>query len=125
MLNKVLIVDDDPLNLDLLEQELAEHYTIETARDGQEGLRKAESFLPDVILLDYMMPKMSGIEVVKRLKQDPRFKGIPVILVTAKGSREDKVEGLDAERMQGLESGPSGTLLAGLGAGGAVDRQRP
>ena len=96
MLNKVLIVDDDPLNLDLLEQELAEHYTIETARDGQEGLRKAESFLPDVILLDYMMPKMSGIEVVKRLKQDPRSKGISVILVTAKGSREDKDEGLDA-----------------------------
>ncbi len=97
MPNKVLIVDDDPLNLDLLGQELAEqNYIIERASDGQECLKKVESFLPDVILLDYMMPKMNGIEVVKRLKQDERFKGIPVVLLTAKGSQRDKVEGLDA-----------------------------
>ena len=97
MKSKVLIVDDDPFNLDLLEQELTEQsYVIERANDGQEGLEKVESFLPDVILLDYMMPKMNGIEVVKRLKQDERFKGIPVVLLTAKGSQKDKVEGLDA-----------------------------
>ena len=97
MPNKVLIVDDDPLNLDLLGQELTEqHYIIERANDGQECLEKVESFLPDVILLDYMMPRMNGIEVVKRLKQDERFKGIPVVLLTAKGSQRDKVEGLDA-----------------------------
>jgi DNA-binding response OmpR family regulator len=92
-----LIVDDDPFNLDLLEQELTDHsYTIERASDGEEALKKVESFLPDVILLDYMMPKMNGIEVVKRLKQDERHKGVPVILLTAKGSQEDKVRGLDA-----------------------------
>lgn len=97
MASRVLIVDDDPFNLDLLEQELTEQeYIIERANDGQEGLEKVESFLPDVILLDYMMPKMNGIEVVKRLKQDQRFKGIPVVLLTAKGSQKDKVEGLDA-----------------------------
>jgi len=97
MPGRVLIVDDDPFNLDLLEQELTEQeYIIERANDGQEGLEKVESFLPDVILLDYMMPKMNGIEVVKRLKQDQRFKGIPVVLLTAKGSQKDKVEGLDA-----------------------------
>ena len=97
MPHKVLIVDDDPFNLDLLEQELAEQrYVIERASDGQECLQKVASFLPDVILLDYMMPKMSGIEAVKCLKQDERFKGIPVVLLTAKGSLRDKVEGLDA-----------------------------
>ncbi len=95
--NKVLIVDDDRFNLDLLEQELTEQgYVIERASDGTEGLAKVESFRPDVILLDYMMPRMNGIEVVKRLKRDERYKGIPVVLLTAKGSQEDKVEGLDA-----------------------------
>jgi|SRR5579864_4619484 len=97
MSHRVLIVDDDPFNLDLLEQELIEqNYVVESASDGREGLEKVASFLPDVILLDYMMPKMSGIEVVKSLKQDERFKGIPVVLLTAKGSLRDKVEGLDA-----------------------------
>jgi len=97
MSNKILIVDDEPFNLDLLEQELTEQgYVIERANDGAEALQKVPSFLPDVILLDYMMPKMNGLEVVKQLKQDERYKGIPVILLTAKASQEDKVKGLDA-----------------------------
>ena len=95
--NKILVVDDDPFNLDLLEQELTEQgYLIEKASDGDEGLKKVESFSPDVVILDYMMPKMDGIEVVKRLKQDPRSRAIPVILLTAKASQDDKVKGLDA-----------------------------
>lgn len=97
MANKILIVDDEPFNLDLLEQELSDQaYTIERASDGVEALAKVETFKPDVILLDYMMPKMNGIEVVERLRQDEQHKSIPVILVTAKGSQEDKVRGLDA-----------------------------
>ena len=97
MPNKILIVDDEPFNLDLLEQELTDQgYVIERANDGAEALEKVPSFLPDLILLDYMMPKMNGIEVVKQLKQDERYKGIPVILLTAKASQEDKVKGLDA-----------------------------
>ena len=97
MPNKILIVDDEPFNLDLLEQELTDQgYAVERAADGEEALQKVETVLPDVILLDYMMPKMNGIEVVKRLKQDDKHKGIPVILLTAKASQEDKVRGLDA-----------------------------
>src|SRR5713226_2580878 len=97
MANKILIVDDEPFNLDLLEQELAEQdYVLEKASDGVEALEKVEAFGPDVILLDYMMPRMNGIEVVKQLKQDERYKGIPLILLTAKASQEDKVKGLDA-----------------------------
>ncbi|HVO95228.1 MAG TPA: response regulator, partial [Terriglobales bacterium] len=68
MTNKVLIVDDEPFNLDLLEQELADYeYAIERAGDGFEALEKVETFKPDVILLDYMMPRLNGLEVVKRL----------------------------------------------------------
>jgi adenylate cyclase len=97
MSNKILIVDDEPFNLDLLEQELMDHnYVIERAADGVEALDKADSFKPDVILLDYMMPKMNGLEVVKRLRETENNKTIPVILVTAKATQEDKIAGLDA-----------------------------
>ena len=96
MPNKILIVDDEPFNLDLLEQELEDQgYVIERANDGAEALEKVPSFEPDVILLDYMMPKMNGLEVLKHLREDERHKGIPVILLTAKATREDKVRGLD------------------------------
>lgn len=97
MANKILIVDDEPFNLDLLEQELEDQgYQIERANDGTEALEKVPSFLPDVILLDYMMPKMNGLEVLTRLRADERHKSIPVILLTAKATQEDKVRGLDA-----------------------------
>jgi class 3 adenylate cyclase len=97
MPNKILIVDDEPFNLDLLEQELGEYdYVIERASDGAEALEKTASFEPDVILLDYMMPRMNGLEVVKRLRENPQHEGIPVILLTAKATQEDKVRGLDA-----------------------------
>jgi adenylate cyclase len=97
MSKKILIVDDEPFNLDLLEQELGDYdYAIERAGDGVEALEKTQSFEPDVILLDYMMPRMNGLEVVKRLRATPEHQGIPVILLTAKATQEDKVAGLDA-----------------------------
>jgi class 3 adenylate cyclase len=97
MSDKILIVDDEPFNLDLLEQELMDYdYVIERAVDGVEALEKTESFKPDVILLDFMMPKMNGLEVIKRLRASDKHKGIPVILLTAKATQEDKIAGLDA-----------------------------
>ena len=97
MPNKILIVDDEPFNLDVLEQELMEYqYVIERAVDGVDALEKTESFAPDLILLDYMMPKMSGLQVVKQLRANPKHKMIPVILLTAKAALEDKIAGLDA-----------------------------
>lgn len=97
MSNKILIVDDEPFNLDLLEQELIDHdYVIEKANDGAEALEKVPSFLPDLILLDYMMPKMNGLEVLRHLRADEKHKAIPVILLTAKATQEDKIKGLDA-----------------------------
>ncbi|HWP60464.1 MAG TPA: sigma-54 dependent transcriptional regulator [Candidatus Acidoferrales bacterium] len=92
---KILIVDDEPFNLDLLEQELAEHsYTIERAVDGNDALRKFESFQPDLVLLDYMMPDMNGIDVLKEIRR--RSSDIPVIMVTAYGSIERAVQAVKA-----------------------------
>lgn len=97
MAEKILIVDDEPFNLDLLEQELGDqHYVIERAGDGIEALEKLPGFMPDVILLDYMMPKMNGLEVLRHLRANDGYKAIPVILLTAKASQNDKVKGLDA-----------------------------
>ncbi|NIM19977.1 MAG: response regulator [Candidatus Latescibacteria bacterium] len=94
---KVLIVDDDAPSRRLLEVRLrALECKVEIAGDGEEGLQKVDSFQPDVILLDYMMPKMTGLEVLKRLKEHEKHKAVPVILLTGKGSQEDKVMGLDA-----------------------------
>ena len=76
--NKILIVDDEPFNLDLLEQELEDqNYTIERASDGAEALDKVPVFQPDLILLDYMMPKMNGLEVLRRLREDALYKVFP------------------------------------------------
>lgn len=97
MTNKILIVDDEPFNLDLLEQELQEQgYEIERATDGAEALEKLPLFVPDVVLLDYMMPRMNGLEVLRRLRADEKWKSLPVILLTAKAAQEDKINGLDA-----------------------------
>lgn len=94
---RILVVDDDPLNLDLLEQELTDQgYAVERASDGEEAVQKVAASVPDVVLLDYMMPKMDGIQVINHLKQDERYRALPIILLTGKGSAGDKVKGLDA-----------------------------
>ena len=94
---RILAVDDTPENLEILRMRLeANGYEVATAADGEEGLAKAGSLKPDLILLDIMMPKLDGIGVVRMLKQDVSLRSIPVILVTAKADTRDVVEGLDA-----------------------------
>jgi DNA-binding response OmpR family regulator len=94
---KILVVDDDKYNVDLLVFELTDAgYNIVTADNGRKAIELVEKEKPDLILLDVMMPEMSGIEVTKKLKQDDRFKNIPIILLTAKAEVKDKVEGLNA-----------------------------
>jgi two-component system, NtrC family, response regulator AtoC len=93
MSNKILIVDDEPFNLDLLEQELTDRgYSIERAGNGAEALKKFESFHPDLILLDYQMPDMNGIDVLKELRS--RGHETPIVLVTAYGSIERAVQAM-------------------------------
>ena len=80
---KILIVEDDALLSKMyLSIFMSENYEVETATDGEEGLEKARSGRPTLILLDIMMPKLNGMEVLKKLKADPDVKDIPVVVLT-------------------------------------------
>ena len=93
----ILVVDDVPDNVDILQMRLeAQGYEVMTAGDGLEALEKVCALLPDLVLLDVMMPKLDGIETVKRLKADASLPFIPVILVTAKADASDVIAGLES-----------------------------
>ena len=93
----ILCVDDDSNNLALLEALLAPRgYETILAESGQAALEKAAAKPPDLILLDIMMPRMSGIEVLSRLRADEKTKAIPVVMVTALKETEDKIKALEA-----------------------------
>jgi len=84
MPSKILIADDNIPNVELLEAYLSGlDCEIETAGDGAETLEKVKTFAPDLILLDIMMPKLSGFEVCEKLKSDPKTQGIMILMVTA------------------------------------------
>src|SRR5438270_13244874 len=94
---RILIVDDNETNRDILVTRLQAHgYELAQAADGEQALAAAKSLLPDLILLDVMMPKLDGIEVCRRLKSDPAMPFTPIILVTAKSDSKDVVAGLNA-----------------------------
>jgi class 3 adenylate cyclase len=94
---RILIVDDNETNRDILMTRLQAHgYELAQAADGEEALTAAKNLLPDLILLDVMMPKLDGIEVCRRLKGDPAMPFTPIILVTAKSDTKDIVAGLNA-----------------------------
>jgi class 3 adenylate cyclase len=94
---RILVVDDIADNVEILRMRLTSlGYEVVVAEDGEQALARVRETLPDLILLDIMMPKIDGLEVVKRLKADPSLPFIPVILVTAKASPKDVVAGLDA-----------------------------
>jgi class 3 adenylate cyclase/CheY-like chemotaxis protein len=94
---RILIVDDNETNRDILATRLSVHgYELLQAADGEEALEAARTHLPDLILLDVMMPKMDGIEATRRLKGDASMPFTPIILVTAKADTKDVVAGLEA-----------------------------
>jgi putative two-component system response regulator len=91
----VMAVDDEPSNLQLLRSILYDEYDLKYAKDGESALDAISRHLPDIILLDVMMPEMDGYEVCKRLKSDPKTHHIPVIFVTAMSEIEDETKGFD------------------------------
>ncbi len=92
----VLVADDEPYNLDLLDRILKRAgYRVVTAATGAEALEKAHQTHPDIVLLDIMMPRMTGYDVCKEIKTDPATIFTPVILLTAVADTEDKIKGLD------------------------------
>jgi DNA-binding response OmpR family regulator len=94
MPKKILVVDDETELLKALSIRLkTSGYEVITASDGQEGLEKAKSLNPDLIVLDILMPKMDGYEVCRMLKFDEKYKSIPVIMLTAKTQDIDKAMG--------------------------------
>ena len=110
---RILIVDDNETNRDILLTRLGTHgYDLVQAADGEEAIEVARKSLPDLILLDVMMPKLDGIAATRRLKADPSLPFMPIILVTAKTDSKDVVAGLD-EESHNLQ--PVHRALAGFG----------
>jgi CheY-like chemotaxis protein/class 3 adenylate cyclase len=94
---RILIVDDEPLNVDYLEQELdGLGFLTETAANGLEALERVAASPPDLVLLDVMMPELDGISALRVLKSDPETRLIPVVLMTALTSVDDRVRGIEA-----------------------------
>ncbi|HSX00699.1 MAG TPA: response regulator [Candidatus Saccharimonas sp.] len=90
MATTILIAEDDALMSRLYQKIFTfEGYTVEMAHDGQEGLDKARSIKPTLVLLDVMMPKMNGLEVLDKLKADPETKQIPVVMLTNLAGQQD------------------------------------
>jgi class 3 adenylate cyclase/CBS domain-containing protein len=91
----ILVVDDTDTNIDILMEILGERYEVLVALDGASALEVAETEVPDLVLLDVMMPDMDGWEVCQRLKANSKTQGIPVIFITAKTQMEDEIRGFE------------------------------
>ncbi|MBL4750698.1 MAG: response regulator [Amylibacter sp.] len=93
---KVLIVEDEPSQLELLSYNLdVEGYDVYKAETGEEGLLILQEVEIDLVLLDWMLPQTSGLEICRQIKRDKTTRSIPVIMLTARGEEDDKVRGLD------------------------------
>jgi two-component system phosphate regulon response regulator PhoB len=93
---KILLIEDEPSQVELIHYNLkAEGYDVLVALDGEEGLEVALEEIPDLILLDWMLPKVSGIEVCRQLRKSKITREIPIIMLTARSEESDKIRGLD------------------------------
>ncbi len=93
---KILVVDDEPDAVELIKFNLkGAGYEVLTAVDGDEALKKAKSLLPDLIVLDLMLPEVDGLEVCKILRRDQRVSATPILMLTAKAAEIDRVLGLE------------------------------
>jgi DNA-binding response OmpR family regulator len=94
--SKILVVDDEPEAVELVEFNLKQAgFIVLTAADGTEALNKARANSPDLIVLDLMLPEISGLEVCKMLRREPATAGLPIIMLTAKAAEIDRVLGLE------------------------------
>lgn len=92
--SRILVIEDERALTDVLSYNLKrEGYEITVAHDGKEGLRKAQTLLPDLILLDLMLPVMNGLEVCRELRAGERTRAIPIVMLTAKAEESDQIVG--------------------------------
>lgn len=90
---RIVVADDEPFILSALQDTLSDSYSVTTASNGAEAIKVAQKVLPDLIVLDVMMPEMDGLEACKNLKRDKATASIPIILLTAKGQITDIEKG--------------------------------
>lgn len=126
---KILCVDDDVPQLTIISMVLKkEGYVVETARDGNEGLKKARDWKPDLVIMDVMMPGLDGFQATKRLKADPDTAHIGVLMLTAKGGVDENVNEAYKmatrvqDRLKGFDSGAVDFLTKPVKAKDLVQR---
>lgn len=107
----VLVVDDTPENIDVIKVVLSDDYTVKAAVNGMMALKIVESQTVDIILLDIMMPEMDGFEVCRRLKENPKTRGIPVIFVTTRDAEMDEAAGFELGAVDYITKPISPTIL--------------
>ncbi|MFC1416936.1 response regulator transcription factor [Streptacidiphilus cavernicola] len=92
----ILVVDDDPTVAEVVARYLLHAgYTVERAADGRAALEQVAERCPDLVVLDLMLPEVDGLEVCRRLRADPAARGVPVVMLTAKGDEQDRITGLE------------------------------
>jgi DNA-binding response OmpR family regulator len=94
-MGKILVIDDEPFILMMLEDKLKRSgFAVITSRESVNALELVRKERPDLIVLDWMMPEISGIEICRQLKADPELSSIPIFMLTAKGQEEDEKKGM-------------------------------
>ena len=97
MKGKIFIIEDETSIIQLVQHTLEkEGFVVSSSTNGNDGLKELKKFEPNLLLLDWMLPDLSGIDVCKSLRRDKNFKNLPIIMLTAKGEEEDKVKGLES-----------------------------
>ena len=97
MKGKIFIIEDETSIIQLVQHNLEkEGFVVSSSTNGNDGLKELKKFEPNLLLLDWMLPDLSGIDVCKSLRRDKNYKNLPIIMLTAKGEEEDKVKGLDS-----------------------------
>ncbi|WP_440651378.1 phosphate regulon transcriptional regulator PhoB [Candidatus Pelagibacter sp. HIMB1495] len=97
MNGKIFIIEDEPSIIQLVQHNLEKNgFIVSSSLNGNDGLKELKKFQPDLLLLDWMLPDLSGVEICKSIRKDNSFKSLPVIMLTAKGEEEDKIKGLDS-----------------------------
>ena len=96
MKGKIFIIEDETSIIQLVQHNLEkEGFVVSSSTNGNDGLKELKKFEPNLLLLDWMLPDLSGIDVCKSLRRDKNYKNLPIIMLTAKGEEEDKVKGLN------------------------------
>jgi len=97
MNGRIFIIEDEPSIIQLIQHNLEKNgFIVSSSINGNDGLKELKKFQPDLLLLDWMLRDLSGIEICKSIRKDNSFKSLPIIMLTAKGEEEDKIKGLDS-----------------------------